>query len=202
MRFINGIYTATTGTYIDNQSLLGHFQQAIQKLKIPSQHCAELLKSVGYFLMGERDRYTVPNLLQLKNFEDRATAFEQGAEQLLDQLAQQLTPAAEMANTRFDAIIATTTTGNMMPGLSYRLAARLPQYVNPNSMLLDLGNVGCTGSMKALNLVQQLGPECKQILVVSVELPTTLINCQAAAIDVWQANCTFWRWRGGLVDFI
>ncbi|MEM7127827.1 MAG: hypothetical protein AAF702_15955 [Chloroflexota bacterium] len=190
-RFINGIYTATTGSFIENESLLDHYQQAIEQLPIPSQSREELLKEVSYFLMGQRARYTVPNLFELQSFEDRAAAFEQGAEQLLDQLTQQLHPVAAEADICFDAIIATTTTGNIMPGLSYRLAARLSPFVHANAMLLDLGNVGCTGSMKALNLVKQLGSECKQILVVAVELPTTLINCRTADIDVWQANCTF-----------
>ena len=58
-------------------------------------------------------------------------------------------------------------------------------------MLLDLGNVGCTGSVKALNLANRLDPSFKNILVVSVELPTTLINLTTTDVDVWQGNCTF-----------
>ena len=191
MRFINAIYTANTGDYFDNQTLLNQYQQAIKRLTLPTQECEKLLKSVGYFLMGQRARYTVPNLFFLQQFADRAKAFEQGAERLLDDLTQQITPIAGSNNIVFDAIITTTTTGNLMPGLSYRLAARLPQHVRPDSMLLDLGNVGCTGGLKALNLVNQLGPASKQILVVSAELPTTLINCASTELDVWQANCTF-----------
>jgi predicted naringenin-chalcone synthase len=78
-----------------------------------------------------------------------------------------------------------------MPGLSYRLAKKLPHLINETSILLDLGNVGCTGGIKALNCANHLDESFKNILVISVEIPSTLINIKSEKIDIWQGNCTF-----------
>jgi alkylresorcinol/alkylpyrone synthase len=58
-------------------------------------------------------------------------------------------------------------------------------------MMIDLANVGCTGSSKALNLAKSLDESFRHVLVVAVELPTTLINVHTTDLDIWQGNCTF-----------
>ncbi|MDA0748586.1 MAG: hypothetical protein O2954_18870 [bacterium] len=191
MRFINGIFTATCGDVWGNEDIFPYYERAIEELAIATPEKTELVDAVRYFLVGKRTRWAVPNWLVLRHFKDRAAAFEAGAERALDALALQILPAAEAAGVVFDAVVTTTSTGNLMPGLSYRMAHRLRRCVRSDSMLVDLGNVGCTGGLKALHLVNGLDPSFAHVLVVSVELPTTLVNWTSAKVDVWQGNCTF-----------
>ncbi|HEU4753810.1 MAG TPA: hypothetical protein VFU47_11940, partial [Armatimonadota bacterium] len=72
-----------------------------------------------------------------------------------------------------------------------RAAKRLGGRVRPDSLMVDLANVGCTGSLKALNLVRSLDPALRNILVVAVEVPSTLVDLKGSAFDLWQGNCTF-----------
>lgn len=191
MRYINGIYKVAPGKVCSNQEMLQHYEQVIEAMACDNDLREELLKSVRFFLLGNRTRQTVPNWKTLSDFQGRAQAFESGASEALDTLAEQILEAVASRDVVFDAVLTTTSTGNLMPGLSYRVTSRLGHCVRQNSMLLDLGNVGCTGSMKALNLATQLDPSFKNILVVSVEMPTTLVNTAATEVDVWQGNCTF-----------
>jgi alkylresorcinol/alkylpyrone synthase len=133
----------------------------------------------------------VPDWTGLGAFESRAAAFEDAAEQFLDGLATQVIPAAEAAGITFDAVIGTTATGNLMPGLSYRLAHRLGPLVRPDSLMVDLANVGCTGSIKALNLARTLDASMRNVLITAVEVPSTLIDTSGTTLDLWQGNCTF-----------
>ena len=191
MRYINGVYKATWGETWSNQDLLPHYERAVDALTVNENEREKLLESVRFFLVGKRTRQTVPQLMALDDFDSRAQAFEDGVVVALETLAQQILNDVTPQNVVFDAVLTTTSTGNLMPGLSYRLAAQLGTCVRSDSMLLDLGNVGCTGSMKALHLADQLDMSYKNVLVISVELPTTLINLNTTDLDVWQGNCTF-----------
>jgi alkylresorcinol/alkylpyrone synthase len=71
------------------------------------------------------------------------------------------------------------------------MARRLGRLVRPDTLMLDLANVGCTGSSKALKLAWSLDPAYRNVLLVAVELPTTLVDLSSAALDCWQGNCTF-----------
>jgi len=42
-----------------------------------------------------------------------------------------------------------------------------------------------------VNLARTLDPSMKNILIVAVEIPTTLIDVSGTTHDVWQGNCTF-----------
>jgi alkylresorcinol/alkylpyrone synthase len=57
--------------------------------------------------------------------------------------------------------------------------------------MLDLANVGCTGSSKALKLAMSLEPAYRNVLLVAVELPSTLVDMTGTTQDLWQGNCTF-----------
>ncbi|BBO33847.1 hypothetical protein [Lacipirellula parvula] len=190
MRFINDIFTAPVGEVWTNERVAQAYNRAIDALPAESQE--EVRAFVKFQLVGERSRRSVlADPLALSDFRSHAEAYERGADAALDQLAAQIRPAAEAADVQFDALITTTSTGNVMPGLSYRLAERLGPAVRRDSMMVDLANVGCTGSSKALNLARSLGPEFRHILIAAVELPTTLINVHTADLDTWQGNCTF-----------
>jgi len=42
-----------------------------------------------------------------------------------------------------------------------------------------------------VNLARALAPAIENILIASVEIPTTLIDVGGTTLDVWQGNCTF-----------
>ncbi|HYO24646.1 MAG TPA: hypothetical protein VEQ85_06820 [Lacipirellulaceae bacterium] len=191
MRFINEIYTAAIGEQWTNERLLAAYQGAIDSLALEDGARQELREFVGFQLVGERSRASVvPELMDLKDFRSRAAAYESGAEQAITALADQIVPSAG-GEVVFDAVITTTSSGNIMPGLSYRLAQRLGPRVRSSTMLVDIANVGCTGSSKALNLANSLEGAFRDILVVSVECPTTLIELGSSDFGAWQGNCTF-----------
>jgi predicted naringenin-chalcone synthase len=191
-RYINRIYIATPGVLLTNQTLLQRYEAALKALPLEEPDFETLRDTVRYYLMGERSRYTVPDAFELEHFASRARAFETQAEAALDALGDQiLSSMGSSGGIVFDGIIATTSTGHLMPGLSYRMAHRLKGLVKPDGLLLDFGGVGCTGSVKALNLTRSLGPHLDNLLIVSAEFPTTLINMKSTDPDVWQGNCTF-----------
>jgi alkylresorcinol/alkylpyrone synthase len=192
MRFINEIYTAPIGTAWTNQQLLGVYEQAVGRLALNETEHAQLRDFVRFQLVGKRTRRTVvPDWTGLDVFGGRAEAFERGAEEALDALGERITADLGPAQVTFDAVVTTTTTGNLMPGLSYRMARRLGDRVRADSLMLDLANAGCTGSSKALKLVGSLEPTFRNVLLVAVELPTTLVDTTGTSFDLWQGNCTF-----------
>jgi alkylresorcinol/alkylpyrone synthase len=192
MRFINEVFTPPIGEQWTNVRLLAAYEQAIDRLAADAATVQEVREFVRFQLVGERSRRIVAtDLMGLGDFRSRATAYEQGAEQALAQLAAEIVPAATEAEITFDAVLTTTSTGNLMPGLSYRIARRLGSLVRPNTMLLDIANVGCTGSSKALQLANSLDASFRNILVIAVECPTTLLEMRSVDLSAWQGNCTF-----------
>jgi predicted naringenin-chalcone synthase len=127
----------------------------------------------------------------VNNFASRAGFFQSGAEEALGRLAAQILPSVESAGISFDAVLTTTSTGNLMPGLSYRVARKLKGLVRSDTMMLDLGNVGCTGGCKALNLARSLDDSFRNILIVSVEVPSSMMDITSIRPDVWLASSTF-----------
>ena len=193
LRYINEVYSTHLGRSWDNAALLAQFEERIERLSIPDEAERKKLRDfVRFQLVGERSRRTLlDDWTTLEHFEQRAAAFDRGANAALDTLAEQVAPAAEAAGITFDAVVATTATGNLMPGLSYRIGHRLGAVVRPDTLMLDLANVGCTGSIKALNLVRNLDPGLRNVLIVAVDVPTTLVDTSGTALDLWQGNCTF-----------
>jgi predicted naringenin-chalcone synthase len=191
MRFINDIFTAKLGECWTNERLLPVFEQAVGRLPLGDEAVGKLLEFIRFQLVGKRSRRAVPGWTELTDFRSRAEAYEREAERALDQLAERIAASVSPAAVSFDAVLTTTTTGNLMPGLSYRLARRLGALVRPDTFMLDLANVGCTGSSKALKMASALGPAFRNILVVAVELPSTLVDVRGTAFPLWQGNCTF-----------
>jgi alkylresorcinol/alkylpyrone synthase len=192
MRFINDVFTASVGTAWSNERLLPVYEQAVERLELTDDARVKLRDFVRFQLVGKRSRRTVvSDWTALGAFAGRAEAFERGAEEALDALAAPVAAAVGLANVTFDAVVTTTTTGNLMPGLSFRMARRLPGLVRPDSLMLDLANAGCTGSTRALKLACSLEPAFRNVLLIALELPTTLVDTTGAAFDLWQGNCTF-----------
>jgi len=191
MRYINDIFTATVGRPVDNAELLAGFEPYLGALPIEPGPLQELRAFVRFCLVGQRSRQMYIAFDAPVDFASRARLFQSAAEEALDRLAVQIAPAAEAAGVAFDAVVTTTSTGNLMPGLSYRTAHRLGTLVRRDSLMLDLGNVGCTGGCQALKLARSLEDSFRNILIVSVEVPTTLLDMSSVRSDVWLGNCTF-----------
>lgn len=192
MRYINALFTTTLGHPIENAELLAAYETHLAKLPLTEARLAELRGFVQYALVGQRTRYMfAPRLEDANDFASRATLFQNGVEQALDLLLAQMQPMLASAKIKFDAVLTTTSTGNLMPGISYRFARRAQEWLQPQAMLLDLGNVGCTGSSKALNLARALHESFANILILAIELPTTLLDMTSERSDIWQGNCTF-----------
>lgn len=192
MRYIEAIYTARLGRPVDNRTLLGVCEPFIDQLPLDSGKLGELRNYVKFCLVGQRSRDVfVPDLAKLKSFSDRATLFEEAASCAIETLASQISQNTTNNQDSFEAVITTTSTGNLMPGLSYRMAAKLPALIPPACMMIDLGNVGCTGSAIALSLARSLNREIRRILIVALEVPSTLVDLTSTDPSVWQGNCTF-----------
>jgi alkylresorcinol/alkylpyrone synthase len=192
LRFINQIFAPDLGARVENSALLAQFEPIIHGLDASEEERGQVWDFVRFQLVGERSRRTLTaDWTALTDFATRGRAFESGAEAALDRLAEEVGPAARAAGVRFDAVLTTTATGNLMPGLSYRLASRLPDLIPAEALMVDLGNVGCTGSLKALHLADRLTPAARNILVVAVEVPSTLADVYGPELDAWQGNCTF-----------
>lgn len=191
-RYIHQVFAPTLGERWENSQLVQAFAPVIDRLDLEEEDRKKLRDFVRVQLVGERARYSLTeDWTALGSFESRASVYERAAEKAIAALAEEIVPVAEAAGVTFDAVLTTTATGNLMPGLSYRMARRLGEQVRRDSMLLDLGNVGCTGSSKLLNLVRSLDPAIRNALLVSVEVPSTLVDVSGPAQDLWQGNCTF-----------
>jgi alkylresorcinol/alkylpyrone synthase len=188
---INDIYTAPIGERWTNEEMLPVYDQAVERLDLDGETRGKLRNFVRSQLVGKRSRRLLPGWAHRSTFRDRADAFEKGVESALDELAGCIAASAGAAGSSFDAVLTTTTTGNLMPGLSYRMARRLGLLMRPDTLMLDLGNVGCAGSSKALKLALSLDPAYRNVLLVAVELPSTGIDLTSATFDRWQGNCTF-----------
>ena len=192
MRYIEDIFTARLGKSVDNRTLLGVCEPFIEQLPLDSEKLSELRDYVKFCLVGQRSRDVfVPDLTKLKSFTDRATLFEKAASSAIDTLSSQIAQNRSDSQDPYQAVITTTSTGNLMPGLSYRMAEKLPALIPPTCMMIDLGNVGCTGSAIALSLARSLNKEIGRILVVALEVPSTLVDLTSTDLSVWQGNCTF-----------
>ena len=177
---------------MDNSTLLGMCEPFINALPLNSEKLDELRDYVHFCLVGQRTRNVfVPDPPKLKSFQERASLFEEAATCAVESLASQITQTTPINNDSFDAVVTTTATGNLMPSLSYRLAAKLPALIPPSCMMFDLGNVGCTGSAVALSLARSMDKEIKRILIVALEVPSTLVDFTTTDLSVWQGNCTF-----------
>ena len=190
MKYINQIFAPELGVACDNQTLLGLFRPYIEAMEMSEEERTRLWDFVRFQLVGERSRRSLTEDWggQIE-FADHARAFESGVERACDALAAQIQAAAQGVS--FDALICTTGSGNLMPGISYRLARRLPEQVRPDCLMIDLANVGCTGGLKALNLVNGLDHRFRNVLIAAVEVPSSVASIRQPALDVWQANCTF-----------
>lgn len=190
MRYIHDIFTPTVGVTVANPELKEHYLSVVEAAELEEATREKLRESIAYFLMGDRRRQSVDSWAELDTFASRASAFEAAVNGAVAQIAANIIEKTD-GRIQLDAILSTTSTGSLMPSISYRVASQLGSLVRPDTMMIDLAHVGCTGGIKLLNIVKNLEPSVKHCLLVSLEFPTTLINMLSQDVDVWQGNCTF-----------
>src|ERR1700722_17167227 len=59
------------------------------------------------------------------------------------------------------------------------------------STQMGIGNGGCTASVRTIQLVNNLGPELRNVLLLVMEPTSTLIDPKCTARSNWQGICTF-----------
>src|SRR5690349_21393383 len=114
MRFIHDVYTAPVGECWTNERLLPVYEQAVERLPLDDESLGKLRDFVRFQLVGKRSRRVLPGWTSLGDFRGRAEAFERGAEGALNELAGQVATWVGPAGVTFDAVLTTTTTGNLM----------------------------------------------------------------------------------------
>lgn len=190
-RYINAICPVHLGEQVGNEALRPIFLDAVDRLPCDEDRRRALRSFIDFQLVGERTRRgSFSGWGKPAPYRDRASSYEALAEDAIEKLAAALKKSLPPGS-RFDAVLSTSSTGNIMPALSYRMARALPEQIPADAMMVDLGNVGCTGSVKLLRLATELQSRLQNILVISVEGPSTLIDLQADTFDTWQGNCTF-----------
>lgn len=191
VRFINSIWPIQLGEQRSNEELRPAYQEAVQALNLPSDERDALRKFIDFQLVGERSRTgAFAGWRGRAPFSERAAGYESAVDAAISTLAEKVD--SEMPDGAvFDAVLTTTSTGNLMPQLSYRMARALPGRIPGSALLVDLGNAGCTGSIKQLRLASRLDESIRTVLLLSVEAPSTLIDLNATTYDTWQGNCTF-----------
>lgn len=189
MRYINQIFTALPGKPITNEAMYTLYEPALDRLSFDSDARSDLKSIVRYYLFGNRSRQVVPDFLDSPSFAHRMQIIESTVDKTLDDLADQIRQS--LNGHMLDAVFTTSSTCNLMPGISYRIAHRLGSMIRPEGLLMDLGNVGCTGSVQALKLADSMCETFDNMLVISIELTSTLVNLTSMDADVWQGNCTF-----------
>ena len=191
MRFIRKIFRQELGTPTHNRELSALYLERVAGLAADSDARTKLEENVRFGLIGDRTRNVYADLPAMRTFKDRASTFQAGACEAVTALARQIEDHVASFDITFDALITTTGTGNLMPGLSYQLAKRLGKRVPSSCLMVDLGNAGCTGGIRALELARSLGPGFDNLLVVALEIPSTLVNLDGTDASAWQGNCTF-----------
>ncbi len=71
------------------------------------------------------------------------------------------------------------------------LRARLGSLVGRTATQMDIGNGGCTASVRTIQLVNNLAPEMRNVLILVMEPTSTLIDPKSTARSNWQGICTF-----------
>jgi alkylresorcinol/alkylpyrone synthase len=189
-RYVRAICAPAVGVEWANDALLEALLPYLQMLPLAASERLSLENFVRLLLIGLRTRRILcPDFLELRSFSDHAAAFEAAVTEALQALRRELDQAGVPAV--FDAVIAISSTGNLLPGMADRLAEAWPDRVAPEALLLDVSNGGCTSGARGLRLASRLGPEYKNVLLAVVEVPTSLTDPCSTDRANWQGLCTF-----------
>jgi predicted naringenin-chalcone synthase len=190
-RYIRAIYAPLVGVRVSNQELLDAIALRLEALEVDDAEKKSLFDFVRLLLIGHRTRQTQHSerFLWMDTFTDHAVAFARAIEESINAIAEQI-EAAPPRNP-FDAVFGVSSEGLLLPGIAERAARRLGSLVGRTATQMDVGNGGCTASVRTIQLVNNLGPEMRNVLVLVMEPTSTLIDPKSTARSNWQGICTF-----------
>jgi len=189
-RYIRAIYAPLVGYRVSNPELLSWIAERFQTLKADDSEKESLYDFIRLLLIGNRTRYTQPDrFLWIDSFAGHAQAFANSVEESINAIAEKIEAAPPLKP--FDAVFAVSSEGLLLPGMAERTSRRLPSLIARTATQMDLCNGGCTGSVRALQLVNNLGPEFRNVLIMAMEPTSTLIDPKTTSRSNWQGICTF-----------
>ena len=190
-RYIRAIYAPLVGVRVSNQELLDAIALRFEALEIDDTEKRDLFDFVRLLLIGNRTRYTqyVERFLWMDTFSDHAAAFARAIEESINAIAEQI--ETEPPGKPFDAVFGVSSEGLLLPGIAERAARRLGSLVGRTATQMDIGNGGCTASVRTIQLVNNLSPEMRNVLILVMEPTSTLIDPKSTARSKTQGISTF-----------
>jgi alkylresorcinol/alkylpyrone synthase len=189
-RYIRAIYTPAVGAKFSNQALLDLIAQRFETLQAEDAEKESLFDFVRLLLIGHRNRYSLTEgFLRFDSFAAHAAAFEKCIEESIHAIADRIEATPPPAP--FDAVFGVTSEGAILPGIAERTSRRLGRLARRTATQMDFGNGGCTASVRAIQLVNDLGPAFRNVLVVAIEPTSTLVDPRSTVRANWQGICTF-----------
>jgi len=190
-RYIRAIYAPLVGVRVSNQELLDAIALRFEALEVDEVEKKALFDFVRLLLIGHRTRYTqyADRFLWMNSFTDHAIAFARAIEESTNAIAAEID--ATPPDKPFDAVFGVSSEGLLLPGIAERAARRLGSLVGRTATQMDIGNGGCSASVRTIQLVNNLGPELRNVLVLAMEPTSTLIDPKCTERSNWQGICTF-----------
>jgi alkylresorcinol/alkylpyrone synthase len=190
-RYIRAIYAPLVGVAISNQEMLEAIATRLETLEADDSEKRALFDFVRLLLIGHRTRYNQSGdrYLWMDTFSEHANAFASAVDQSISAIAEQIESAPP--SRPFDAVFGICSEGLLLPGIAERAARRLGSLIGKTASQMDLANGGCTASVRAMELVSNLAPEIRNVLILAMEPTSTLIDPKSAARSNWQGICTF-----------
>ena len=179
------------GVQVSNQQLLDAIALRFAALEVDDAEKTALFDFVRLLLIGHRTRQTQysDQFLWMDTFTDHAMSFARAIEESTNAIAELI--EAEPPGQPFDAVFGVSSEGLLLPGIAERAARRLGSLVGRTATQMDIGNGGCTASVRTIQLVNNLGPELRNVLLLVMEPTSTLIDPKCTARSNWQGICTF-----------
>jgi alkylresorcinol/alkylpyrone synthase len=190
-RYIRAIYAPLVGVRVSNQDLLNAIALRFEALEIDDAEKKSLFDFIRLLLIGHRTRHTQysDRFLWMDTFTDHAVAFANAIEESINAIAEQIEAAPP--GKPFDAVFGVSSEGLLLPGIAERASLRLGSLVGRTATQMDVGNGGCSASVRTIQLVNNLGPELRNVLILVMEPTSALIDSKCTSRSNWQGICTF-----------
>jgi predicted naringenin-chalcone synthase len=190
-RYIRAIYAPLVGVRLSNRELLDAITSWLEKLKVDDAEKIALFDFIRLLLIGHRHRYNQAGqeFLSIDGFAEHAATFARAVEESTSAIATEILAAPP--EKPFDAVFGVSSEGQLLPGIAERTAAKLPDLIGRTATQMDLGNGGCTASVRAIQLVKNLSADFRNALIVVMEPTSTLLDPKSTSRSNWQGICTF-----------
>ncbi|HEV3209550.1 MAG TPA: hypothetical protein VGY91_04745 [Chthoniobacterales bacterium] len=190
-RYIRAIYAPLVGQRLSNQEMLDAISSRFEKLEADDAEKTSLFDFVRLLLIGNRHRYNQAGgkFLSMDGFVEHAAAFSRAVEESTSAIAAEI--LKEPPQQPFDAVFGVSSEGLLLPGIAELTASKLPNLIGRTATQMDFGNGGCTASVRAIQLVNNLSADFRNVLIVVMEPTSTLLDPKSTARSNWQGICTF-----------